>query len=134
MALYLGLGKRFAEYYSADLTYNFERATISNINDAASVIIKDQEGTATTSSISPTVSRDSRDNFLDPTRGSRNVISATYAGLGGSNAFIKASIDSGWYFPLGPATFMVRGRFGYARGLGSKKLPPPEPLMSVGCN
>ena len=120
---YLGLGKSLAEYWRADVTYNFERATIENIDDDASVIVKDQEGTNTTSSITSTLVRDSRDNYLDPSRGSRNSVTATFAGLGGSNKFIKGVLDSAWYYPLGQTTFMVRGRFGYANGIFGKKLP-----------
>jgi outer membrane protein insertion porin family len=119
----VGLGKDLAEFWRADVSYNFERATIFNITDNASRIITEQEGTATTSSITPTVVRDSRDNYLDPSRGSRNSASFTFAGLGGSNAFIKGLLDSGWYFPVGETTVMLRGRFGYAQGIFGKNLP-----------
>jgi outer membrane protein insertion porin family len=121
--VYLGLGKSLSEYWRGDISYNFEKAKISNISDDASLIIRDQEGTKTTSSITPKFIRDSRDNYLDPSRGSRNVFSFTFAGIGGSNAFIKGTIDSGWYFPVGPTTFMVRGRFGYATGIFGEELP-----------
>ncbi|MDA8432522.1 MAG: outer membrane protein assembly factor BamA [Nitrospiraceae bacterium] len=120
---YIGLGTNLSEYWRGDVSYNFERATISDITVGASPIILDQEGTKTTSSITPTIARDSRDNYLDPSRGSRNSLSVTYAGIGGDNAFFKAAVDSGWYFPLGPTTIMVRGRFGYSKGLFDKTLP-----------
>jgi outer membrane protein insertion porin family len=120
---YVGLGTNLSEYWRTDVSYNFERAKISDITVGASPIILDQEGTKTTSSITPTITRDSRDNYLDPSRGSRNSLSVTFAGLGGDNAFIKGAVDSGWYFPLGRTTFMVRGRFGYAKGLFDKTLP-----------
>jgi outer membrane protein insertion porin family len=121
--LFVGLGKDLSEYWKGDISYNFERATISDITVGASPIIFDQEGTKSTSSITPTITRDTRDNYLDPSRGSRNSLSVSYAGLGGDNAFFKGAVDSGWYFPLGPTTFMVRGRFGYAKGLFNKTLP-----------
>ncbi len=122
---YVGLGKDLAEFLRADVSYNFENATIYNIQDDASKVITDQEGNATTSSISPTLVRDSRDNYLDPSRGSRNSISFTFAGLGGSNAFIKGLLDSGWFFPVGATntTIMLRGRFGYGTGIFGKELP-----------
>ncbi|MDH4231910.1 MAG: outer membrane protein assembly factor BamA [Nitrospirota bacterium] len=120
---YLGLGKSLAEYWRADASYNFERATIENIDETASKIIQDQKGTNTTSSITPTLVRDSRDNYLDPSRGSRNSATLTFAGLGGSTAFIKGILDSSWYFPLGKTTLMLRGRFGYAAGIFNKELP-----------
>ena len=123
IGFYLGLGKSLSEYWRADVSYNFERATIENIDETASAIIREQEGTNTTSSITPSFVRDSRDNYLDPSRGSRNSATLTLAGLGGNNGFIKGVLDSAWYFPLGETTFMVRGRFGYAKGIFNKKLP-----------
>jgi outer membrane protein insertion porin family len=120
---YVGLGKDLAEFLRADVSYNFEKAEIFNITEDASRVITDQEGTATTSSITATVVRDSRDNYLDPSRGSRNSVTFTFAGLGGSNAFIKGLLDSGWYFPLGETTIMLRGRFGYGQGIFGEDLP-----------
>jgi outer membrane protein insertion porin family len=120
---YMGLGKSLSEYWRADVSYNLERATIENIDETASTIIKDQEGTNTTSSITPSLVRDSRDNYLDPSRGSRNSATLTFAGLGGTNAFVKGVLDSAWYFPLGKTTLMLRGRFGYASGIFNKELP-----------
>ncbi|MCX8031247.1 MAG: outer membrane protein assembly factor BamA [Thermodesulfovibrionales bacterium] len=120
----ISLGKSFWEYWHKSIAYNFERTTIFNVKEDASIIVKSQEGTRTTSSISPAIVRDTRDNYLDPTRGSRNALSFTMAGLGGSNAFIKALIDSGWYFPLFEnSTIHLRARIGYASGLFGKELP-----------
>ncbi|MEJ2697042.1 MAG: outer membrane protein assembly factor BamA, partial [Candidatus Sulfobium sp.] len=120
---YVSFGKNFSEYWNGTIGYNFERATIYNISEGASAIVLDQQGTNTTSSITPSIVRDSRDNYLDPSRGSRNALTLTFAGLGGSNKFVKGLLDSGWYFPWGSTTFMVRGRFGYAHGIFDKKLP-----------
>ncbi len=116
-------GKNFSEYWWGDIAYNFENATISNISEGASTIIREQEGRKITSSITPSLTRDSRDNYLDPSRGSRNSIYLTYAGIGGTNNFVKGEIDSAWYFPLSSTTFMLRGRFGYAAGIFGKELP-----------
>jgi outer membrane protein insertion porin family len=119
----LSLGKRFAEYWWTNFAYNFEDAEISDVDEEAPTIIKDQEGQNTTSSITPSLTRDSRNNFLDPTRGSRNTVYVTYAGLGGTNNFVKTELDSAWYFPVKSSAFMLRGRFGYATGIGNKDLP-----------
>ena len=121
--VFVGLGKNFSEYWNADVVYNFERATISNIKAGASVVILDQQGTKSTSSITPTITRDTRDNYIDPSRGSRNSLSLTYAGIGGDNYFIKTSADSAWYFPIGLTSVMLRGRVGYSKGLFDKEVP-----------
>ncbi len=116
-------GKFLSEYWWVDIAYNFENAKIFNITEGASNIIKDQQGTRVTSSITPSLIRDSRDNYLDPAKGSRNSIYFTYAGIGGTNYFLKGEIDSAWYFPLGTTTLMFRGRFGYAKGIWGRDLP-----------
>ncbi|MHB8880601.1 MAG: outer membrane protein assembly factor BamA [Thermodesulfovibrionales bacterium] len=120
---FVGFGKDLSEYWRGDISYNFERAEIFDIKSEASAIIRDQEGTKTTSAITPSVVRDSRDNYLDPSRGSRNALSFTFAGLGGSNAFIKGTADSAWYFPIRETSVMLRGRLGYAKGIFNKTLP-----------
>ncbi len=119
----LSFGKDLSEYVRGDIAYNLEEATIYNVSENASKIIKEQEGTFSTSSLTPAIVRDSRDNYLDPSRGSRNSIYLTYAGLGGSNKYIKGELDSGWFFPIKNTTFMLRGRFGYAAGIWGENLP-----------
>lgn len=118
----LSLGKRFSDYWSGDITYRFENANIYNVT-TTDKLVRDQEGVRVTSSITPSISRDSRDNYLDPSKGSRNSLYVTYAGLGGTNHFIKSEIDSAWFFPLGSTTAMLRGRVGYASGILGKELP-----------
>lgn len=120
-----GFGKSFGEYWGANIMYNFEKATVFGVSDTASSFIKSQEGTATTSSITPSLTRDSRDSYIDPTSGSRNSVYVTFAGVGGDNKFIKGLADSAWFFPLGGTgtTIMVRGRIGYAKGLFNETLP-----------
>lgn len=130
----LGLGKSLSEYWNASVSYNLENATIFNVSDDASDIIKEQIGTRLTSSITPSITRDSRDNFLDPSRGSRNSLYITFAGLGGDNAFIKGLFDSAWFFPLGSNTISLRGRIGYATGIFGKNLPLYERFYVGGIN
>jgi len=120
---YVGFGKDLSEYWKGDISYNFERATIYDIKAGASAIVFDQNGTKSTSSITPSIIRDSRDNYLDPSKGSRNAFSVTFAGLGGSNAFIRTSADSAWYFPIRDSSVLLRGRIGYAKGIFNKTLP-----------
>lgn len=116
-------GKNLSEYWWGDIGYNFENATIFNVSEGASDIIKGQEGRKITSSITPSLTRDSRDSYIDTTRGSRNSVYLTYAGIGGNNNFVKSEIDSAWYFPVRSSTVMLRGRFGYATGIFGKDLP-----------
>ncbi|MBF0316875.1 MAG: outer membrane protein assembly factor BamA [Nitrospirae bacterium] len=119
-----GVGKRFAEYYDFGVMYRFEDVNVFDVQDDAPKIVKEQIGKATTSSITPTITRDTRDNYNDPSEGSRNSVYVTFAGLGGSNAFLKTGVDSLWFFPFfGPTTLSFRGRYGYGSGVYGKNLP-----------
>jgi len=120
-----GFGKSFGEYWGANIMYNLSKVTVFGISSTASTVIKSQEGTAITSSITPSITRDSRDSYLDPSSGSRNSVYFTFAGIGGDNKFIKGLADSAWFFPLGGTgtTIMVRGRIGYAKAIFNATLP-----------
>ena len=120
----LGFGKELSEYVRGSITYSFEQIRVTNISENASDFIKDQEGIKITSSIHPSIWRDTRDNYIDPARGSKNSVYVTVAGLGGDNYFVKTVGDSAWFFPvIWDTTFMMRGRLGYASGWNGKELP-----------
>lgn len=130
----VGLGKAFAEYWRTNVVYSFEFIDISSVEDDAPQTIKDNEGQKTTSSISPSISRDTRDYYLDPHEGSKNALYVTVAGLGGDNKYVKSVVDSQWFFPLGPTTFALRGRLGYADGWLGEELPDYEGFFVGGIN
>jgi len=131
----VGFGKELSEYVRGNIRYNLEEASIGDIAEDASSLIKEQEGTKVTSSISPSIWRDTRDSYLDPTRGTRHALYTTIAGLGGDNYFVKAVIDSIWYFPMmWHTTFSVRGRLGYATGYAGRELPLYERFYVGGLN
>ncbi len=124
VGLELSLGKSFWEYWSASIAYNLEQVRISDVADNSSLAIRDQLGKRITSAISPAIARDTRDYYLDPLRGSRNVLTTSFAGLGGDNRFIRAVLDSGWYFPVFDVTTIhLRARVGWISGLFGKAVP-----------
>ncbi len=131
----VGLGKEFKEYWRANITYSLEEADITEVDATASAVIREQEGKRLTSSISPSVSRDTMDNFIDPHTGSRNSASLVYAGLGGENMFLKFKINSDWFFPVSERTTLVfRGQYGHATGLQDRKVPLYEMFYVGGIN
>ena len=126
IGLEVSFGKNFWEYWSAGIAYNLEQVRMTNLSDVTllSRQVQDQIGTKVTSAISPSVSRDTRDYYLDPLRGSLNALYTTFAGFGGDNAFIKVVADSGWYFPVFDVTTIhLRGRIGWIGGLFGKAVP-----------
>lgn len=120
----LGLGKRFWEYWAAGATYRFSQTTIENISATASSITRSQEGTKVTSSISPYLARDTRDNYMVPHEGSRHRLNFTYAGLGGDNNYFKWTMESQFVLPVTKRSELsLRGRYGYGIGLDDDPLP-----------
>jgi outer membrane protein insertion porin family len=131
----IGFGKELSEYVGGKITYNLENVEITDVADDAPLLIKDQIGIRLTSSVSPSIWRDTRDNFLEPRTGSKNAVFTTIAGLGGDNYFIKGVFDSLWYFPaFWSTTFSIRGRVGYAKGYAGRDLPLYERFYVGGIN
>ncbi len=131
----IGFGKELSEYVGGKIVYNIEDVEISDISDDASDLISEQAGKKLTSSISPSIWRDTRDSRLEPTTGSRNALHLTIAGLGGDNYFIKGLADSSRFFPvINDQVFSIRGRFGYASGFNEKQLPLYERFYVGGIN
>jgi outer membrane protein insertion porin family len=130
----LGVGKSFTEYVSGALKYSLDKSDVilSGTSQPPQLLldqIKTYGNNISTSAVTASLSRDSRDYYLDPKTGSRNTVYVEYAGgpLGGDPNFIKSVADSGWYFPLfWDTVFMVRGRIGSAGALGDKPMPVGE--------
>ncbi len=132
---YIGFGKEFSEYVGGRISYSIEEANITDLSEGASIIIKEQEGKRLTSSISPSIWKDTRDNYIDPSTGRRTAFYTTIAGLGGDNYFVRSVIDSVSFYPLFWKTvFSIRGRLGYATGYNDEKLPLYERFYVGGIN
>jgi outer membrane protein insertion porin family len=131
----IGFGKELSEYVGGNITYSLEEVTITEVLDGASFLVTEQIGTKITSSISPSIWKDTRDNHLDPSSGERHSLRSTIAGLGGENYFVKGLVDSIWYFPAPlNTTFSIRGRLGYATGFNKEILPLYERFYVGGIN
>ncbi len=85
------LGKEFTEFVRADLMYRFESVDISNVPDTASQGLKDEVGRNNISSLVLGLTRDSRDNIYNPSRGLVLSCSGEVAGgpLGQDKDFTK---------------------------------------------
>jgi outer membrane protein insertion porin family len=97
----LRLGRKIKEFNRIRLKFKYEDTEISEVEEEASEVIKEQEGRATTSSLTPSFHRDTRDNYFNPQKGYFYKISYEHAGgvLGGTNDFYKPEIESSIYFP-----------------------------------
>ncbi|MBI3995609.1 MAG: outer membrane protein assembly factor BamA [Nitrospirae bacterium] len=137
------LGKSFTEYISGSLSYTRETLTLFDVEDettAPRLVIEqiDEQGNkTTTSSLSATIARDTRDFYFDPKEGSRTALTYEFAGtfLGGDNNFTKTILDASRFFPLfWDTVFSLHGRLGYARGIAGTDLPVGERFYVGGIN
>ncbi len=136
----------YIEYTRSGMSYGLTREKIGNIQDGAPASIRDEKGASWTSSLTPTLSYDSRDHFFSPTQGTSAGMSFEFAGLGGDNRFLKGDTRGRWYYPLmkdpnwgGAYTLALGGTLGYGVGLkarpnGKKDLPLFERYFPGGMN
>jgi len=91
------MGPHLTDILSLFFTYTYERV---KVYDALS-LYKSEEGKKDSSSFTTYLTRDSRDNIFDASRGSRSSISFQISGgiLGGDTDFVKTFISSSWFFP-----------------------------------
>lgn len=120
------LGYPLWEYVTGYLGYKLSINDVRNVKTSASTYIKEQEGNITESSLTGALVRDTTDDYIFPTRGSKNKISTEYSGglLQGDTDFTKYSVSSAWFVPLPMDTvFGIRGRAGFMQKNGDKKIP-----------
>ncbi len=107
--------------------YRYEEKEITNVSPTASAFIRRQEGESTLSSITSTLSRNTTDYRLDPSRGSASTLSVEFAGLGGTERFVKYNADHRHFWPVWRGTvFSLRGHLGYVHGHGGREVPIDE--------
>ncbi len=119
----------------AFFVYRYEKKDISDVDDEASFYIRQQEGKSTLSSITSSLIRDTLDYRLDPTKGSISSASVEYAGIGGTEHFIKYLAGSRHYFPMMWGTvFSVNGQIGYIQKTTDDDVPIDERFFLGGLN
>jgi outer membrane protein insertion porin family len=131
------LGRSIGEFFRGFVSLKHETVDVTDIAEDASPIIREQEGEATTNSVQLSLVRDSRDNFFNPSRGNRTVLTGEYAGgfLGGDNYFTKYTAETTQYTPLWwKLVFMVRGRVGVIDGFDGREPPIYEKFYVGGIN
>lgn len=102
-------------------------------DDKVSTNIKKLEGENITSSVTTTLTYDSRDEAFTPSRGSLSRAIVEYAGLGGDFEFTKYRAETGWYWPLfWKLVGMTRVQGGYISLDG--KVPDYEKFFVGGIN
>jgi outer membrane protein insertion porin family len=123
----LGLGLRsgypITEALSQGWTYGLKLSKVTDVDDSASQLIKDQSGSELISQISHRLTYDRRDSRIRPTDGYVVRLTNDLAGLGGSVQHFRNAVNAGTYYALADQWILsVTGTAGYIIGLGEDVL------------
>jgi outer membrane protein insertion porin family len=99
--------------------YKYYIDDISDVSSLASTSVKEQEGVTITSAATLTFARDTTDDYIFPSMGTKANVSVTYAGglLQGDAKYTQynGSLFAYYPLPLG-VVFSAKGRIGYIQG------------------
>ena len=126
------LSKEFWEYWRWSVGVSVQRIKYSDIDESASLFIKEQEGRRDSRKLTFSISRDTRDFFLFPTEGSLLRLSYTVAVpvAGGTEKFHKVVLTGSkffkdTYFDSG-FVFSTKGTVGFVEPYGGEEVPLDE--------
>lgn len=126
MGLGATLGYPLWPYVSGYVGYRLSLDNVKDVLSTASIYTKDQEGKTTSSGLTFTLTRDTTDDGMFPTTGSKNSASVEYTGgpLQGDVSYTRTGVVSTWFFPLPLDTVIgLRGRMGAIEGNEGKDVP-----------
>lgn len=108
------------EFLTHQLSYSLSQQTVSNVDESASIAIKNLEGSFVTSSIGQSFLYDKRDNRINPRSGYYISFSQELAGIGGDIKTFKNEGSAGYYLPTFNENFVLKflARGGVIEGLG----------------
>jgi len=131
------LGYPIWERVKGYISYEYSDQNVKNVATTASTYVKDQEGNTTSSGVTVSLSRETTNDWMFPTKGSKNKISVQHTGtlLQGDTSFTKYNASSSWFFPLPlDNVFGIRGRAGYMQANEGKEIPVYERFYLGGMN
>ena len=114
----LRLGYPLTENLRHGVRYTLRDDEIHNVDDEASVFIKEEEGSRATSLVGQTFTYDRRDQRFLPTSGYYIKLDQDLAGLGFDSKFIRHELRTEYYYPIFPdVVFSLSGSAGYIHGI-----------------
>ncbi len=125
------------------LGYRFEQASITDLSSDAARSIRLEKGDSFISSVTPRISRSTLNHAFDPTGGSTQDLAVQLAGLGGDTSFVKADMQSRWFYSFwdsprfGTFTYSIGGKLGWGvgdEGESGDELPLFERYFPGGLN
>lgn len=121
------IGKRLFEQVEGRLYYHLERFQLNGVKASeVSRAILDERGSRVISKVGFTLERDTRDNFIYPTRGSYLSWDNQIAGLGGKTKYFRTRVTAAQWFLVNPdheQTLLIGGKTGWMRGFSNREIP-----------
>ena len=109
--------------YEQKEIFDESRALIESIHSGT---VLAPEANSTTSAILASISSNTTDYRIDPSSGWMNSLSVEFAGLGGTNRYLRYLTEHTFFYPVGWGTVAsLRGTLGYIQSLG-KEIPIDE--------
>ncbi len=119
----LRMGYEIIDDLTQRLRYSLQSNSVRNIKSDASPIIRAEEGSTSTSSIGQILIYDKRDDRFDPSSGYFLKLDSDFAGLGGSQRFVRARISGGYFVPLGSDIVLsFVGEYGIVKGIAGRRV------------
>ena len=120
-------GETFEDFNSS-LRLEGGNADIRSVKDTAATLIKNSEGTMSYMSLTPSISRNTINNPLNPRKGSNQVISFEYGGLAGDAEYTLLEAKNTVYYPIGQTAigefvFSNRTRLAYGESQNNDPFP-----------
>lgn len=133
------LGTALGENWRTRWTYRWEKAKVRILDTTEDIsqFVMEQVGTITTSSITPSLNYDTRDDPWEPHHGAQAEWSVEWAGglLGGDAAFLKYGFDGSKYFPLWwDHVLTLHASAGFIQPLQGRSIPIYERYYLGGIN
>lgn len=99
--------------------YTIRHDVIRDLDSGVSSVIRSEQGATVTSAIGQTLTYDKRDDRFDPTEGYFVRLETDFAGLGGTQRFVRAKVTAGYYQSLGrDLVLSFVGEYGIVHGIG----------------
>jgi outer membrane protein insertion porin family len=115
--------------------YKLEQQEIYDVNPWSSRYIREQEGESVISSLYASISRNTTDFRPDPSSGYMSEFSVEFAGIGGTEKYVKTIVDHRHFFPIKwGIVFSPHAQIGYVSGYGDEDVPLDERFFLGGIN
>lgn len=110
----LRLGMPLNELVTDTISLGYEATTIDNVDTDASIFVRRLEGDFDSLKATNTISVDTRDSFLSPTKGYNLSLATTYSGFGSNIEYLRNVLSGGYHYALADDWVLsLGGRVGY---------------------